>query len=195
MSVGRPLEYDPEIALDTAMRLFWRKGYETTSLQDLLSEMGLSKSSFYQAYESKHALFEKCVEHYQATRIDKLNTQIDKHRSARAFLEAAFMDVANETRDITTRKGCLLMNTASEFGQTDPSIAKLVADSLDQITTIFKNAIERAQQNGEIPAQKNATELASYLVSTMSGLENMVKAGKDRQTIKHIAKTALSVLN
>ena len=195
MTAGRPLEYDPEIALDAAMQLFWRKGYEATSLLDLLDAMGLSKSSFYQAFASKHALFERCIKHYRATTSHKFSRQKLKHDSARDFLEATFKEVADETLSAKTRNGCLLMNTVSEFGQIDPVIAKLVTDSLDQITEIFKTAIEQAQRSGEIPQEKNAAELASYLVSTMSGLKSMVKAGRDKQTIKQIVDTAMSVMD
>lgn len=195
MTVGRPLEYDPEIAIDAAMKLFWRQGYESTSLQDLLTEMGLSKSSFYQAYASKHNLFELCIERYRSLTITLFNKQLNQNPSARGFLDTLFFRVAKETRDARTRHGCLLMNTASEFGQTDLTIAQLVGDGLEQIGFVFETAIKQGQKAGEISNNKDASQLANFLVSTISGLKNMVKAGKDEQTIKHIAETALSVLD
>jgi len=177
------------------MELFWRKGYESTSLQDLLNAMSLSKSSFYQTFKSKGQLFQRSIQNYQNLLADDLLMQLKQAGSGKAFIESLFLDVANETSGPDARRGCLLMNTANEFAQTDACIASLVSDSLDEITTIFEKAIIQAQQEGAIPEDKDVRSLANYLVSNMSGLKNMVKAGADRETIKRIVKIILSVMD
>lgn len=195
MTAGRPLEYNPEIALNAAMLLFWRKGYESTSLQDLLKTMGLSKSSFYQAFKSKHQLFQQSIQHYRKVLSEDLETQIRQADSSRQFIENLFYSVASETSGPNARRGCILMNTANEFAQTDTEIADLIGDSIQQVTTIFERAILQAQNENQISKDKDARSLATYLVSTMSGLKNMVKAGADRETIKRIVDIALSALD
>lgn len=195
MAIGRPLEYNPNIALESAMHVFWRQGYEASSLHDLLKAMGLSKSSFYQAFDSKHALFQRCITHYREAMIEQMQGLFKKSPSARAFINTLFTDIAKETSGADSRRGCLLMNTASEFAQQDPEIAKLVSSSIKHITELFESTIHQAQQQGGIPADKNARELATYLVSSMSGLKNLVKAGADRKTIKQTAEIVLSALN
>ena len=195
MIAGRPLEFDPVIALETAMQVFWRKGYESSSLQDLLTAMGLSKSSFYQAFKSKHVLFQRCIHHYRQFLTDEMNTQLDQTGSGKTFIENLFHGIAAETTGSDARRGCLLMNTANEFAQSDAEIAQLVSDSIDELTNIFETAIVQAQQQGEIPADKDARTLASYLLSSISGLRNMVKAGADRETIKRIAGIILAALD
>ncbi|MCF7816958.1 MAG: TetR/AcrR family transcriptional regulator [Kiritimatiellales bacterium] len=187
MTIGRPLEFDPDVALEAATQLFWSKGYESSSLQDLLSTMGISKSSFYQTFKSKHLLFQSCIQNYRKMLIDSLRAQLKEARSGRIFIRTIFDGVANETIGICARRGCLLMNTASEFSQTDPEISELVSISLENLTDIFETAIKQAQEQGEIPPSKDPRSLATYLVSSMSGLKNMVKAGADRETIKRIA--------
>lgn len=195
MTIGRPLEFNPDIALESAMQLFWRKGYESSSLQELLRTMGLSKSSFYQAFKSKHALFQRCIQHYQKSLNDEMRSQLKKTNSAKTFINTVFNNVANETSGSDARRGCLLMNTASEFAQTDQEIADLVSSSIDSITSVFELAIQQAQQQGEISSDKDARTLATYLVSNMSGLKNMVKAGADRETVKRIASIVMSTLD
>lgn len=195
MTIGRPLEFDPDVALDSAMHVFWRQGYEASSLQDLIGAMGLSKSSFYQAFESKQALFKRCIHFYRQGLVDELQGKLSKTESGKAFIQALFRDVANETAGKDGRRGCLLMNTASEFAQTDPEIAELVSRSIHHLTRLFEKAIEQGQRQGDIPADKNQRELANYLVSSMSGLKNMVKAGADSKSITQTADIVLSVLD
>jgi len=195
MMIGRPREFNPEIALESAMQLFWRKGYESSSLQDLLGTMGLSKSSFYQTFKSKHALFQNCIEHYRQTLDSEMRTQLENTGSGKTFIKNLFTSVANETSGSAARRGCLLMNTASEFAQTDQEIAELVSSSIDCITDVFETAIQQAQRQEEIPSDKDARTLATYLVSTMSGVRNMVKAGADRETVKRITGIAMTALD
>lgn len=195
MTIGRPLEFNPDIALESAMQLFWRKGYESSSLQELLTTMGLSKSSFYQAFKSKHALFQRCIQHYRETLTDEMRAQLKEANSGTTFINVLFRNVATETCGPDARRGCLLMNTASEFAQTDPKIAELVSGSIESFTNVFELAIQQAQQQGDIPSDKDARTLATYLVSSMGGLKNMIKAGADRETIKRIADITLSALN
>ena len=159
MRIGRPLEYDHEKALDAAMQLFWRKGYEATSLQNLLSSMGLSKSSFYQAFKSKHALFQKSIQHYHKMLSDNLRKRLNQTDSPRAFIKEIFYDVSTETCGVNSRRGCLLMNTANEFAQTDKVIATLVNYSLDQLALIFEQAIIRAQHENTICKDKDPRSL------------------------------------
>lgn len=195
MTIGRPLEFNPEQALEAAMQLFWRKGYESSSLQELLATMGLSKSSFYQAFNSKRALFQRCIQHYSHALTDEMQTQLNAMGQGKAFIQSMFQNVANETCGSNSRRGCLLMNTASEFAQADPDIAELVSCSIDGITDIFESAILQAQQQGAIPGSRDARTLAVYLVSSMSGLKNMVKAGIDRESVKRISTVVLSALD
>jgi len=191
MTIGRPIEFDPDVALDAAMNLFWRKGYESSSLHDLLATMKLSKSSFYQTFNSKHDLFKDCFYQYHKMVIDNLESQLKQATSGKAFIENLFHAIATETVGQNARRGCLLVNTAIEFAQTDPEIAKLVSDGIDDLTTIFETAIKQGQQQHDITITKDARAMAIYLVSSISGLRTMIKAGADRETIRRIAEITL----
>ena len=142
------------------MQLFWCKGYESSSLQALLDTMGLSKSSFYQTFKSKHLLFQSCIRHYRQMLTGEMTSQLKESGSGKLFIKNLFQSVADETCGLNARRGCLLMNVASEFAQTDSKISELVSSSIENFIDVFEKAIQQAQQQGEIPSSKEARSLA-----------------------------------
>ncbi len=188
------MEFDPQRALQAAVDVFWRKGYEATSLQDLLAAMDLSKSSFYQTFGSKRELFERCLELFRERQAGKMMKALKAAPSGRQFLRATLLSLADEARRSVPPKGCLIMNTATEFSSRDPAVAALVADGARAFVRVFRAAVVRAQDEGDIPLDKNADALANYLVATVSGLRTMVKAGMRPAEIEGIADVALRAL-
>jgi TetR/AcrR family transcriptional repressor of nem operon len=184
MSYGRPLAYDPETALDAAMHLFWRQGYKATSLQDLLQAMGLSKSSFYQAFGSKKALFLRCVDRYSRKVAGRLRGWLAESRSGLDFIERILLAAGAEAEKSEPRRGCLLMNTATELAQQDPVIAARVSEGFVGLGEIFAEAVRRGQREGEITTEENAGNLADYLVCSLGGIRAVVKGGADEVKVK-----------
>lgn len=194
MPLGRPLEFDPTQALQAAMEVFWRQGYEATSLQDLLQAMGLSKSSFYQAFGSKHELFQSCLTLFRERQVKRMTSALNRAPSGREFLRAVLHAPAQEAHSPKSPKGCLIMNTATEFAGRDPEVAGLVADGTREFAGVFRAAVLRAQEEGEIAPNRNPDALAHYVVSTVSGLKTMVKAGLSPVMIEEVAEVALDAL-
>lgn len=194
MAHGRPLEYDPEKALDAAMHAFWLHGYEATSLQDLLTAMGLSKSSLYQGFGGKKELFLRCVNRYCEGMSARLGAMLEEADSGLAFIEQLLLNSASEARRTEFRRGCLLMNTATEFAQKDPDIAARVTTGFEGLRGILTAAILRGQQEGEITADEDAGALAGYLISSLGGIKTVVKGGADEQRVKEIVQIILRAL-
>jgi TetR/AcrR family transcriptional repressor of nem operon len=194
MSHGRPLEYDPVEALDAAMQVFWSQGFDGTSLQDLLSATGLSKSSLYQGFGGKNELFERCINHYCDTLSAKMLDHLNNSESGIRFIEATLLRAAVEARSPDLQRGCLLMNTANEFSKSDPAIAKKVAVGFDRFRDVFHAAVRRGQREGDISASVDANVLASYLISNMGGLFTIVKGGADEKTVKEVVRVILGSL-
>lgn len=194
MSQGRPLEFDPHQAALTAMEMFWQKGYEATSLQDLLTAMAISKSSFYQAFGSKHELFERCLALFRQRQVKRMQSALNKAPSGRAFLGSVLQAVAAEAECATAPKGCLIMNTASEFAGRDAGIASLVSEGAREFSGVFRAAVVRAQEEGDIAPDRKAAALADYMVTTVSGMKTLVKAGLPRSAIEEIAEVAIGAL-
>lgn len=193
MSMGRPLEYDPDIVLDKAMQLFWQQGYEATSMQDLLREMKLSKSSLYQAFGSKHKLFLRCIERYHENMMDEMRERLLNAHSGVQFIVETLSRVISEVNELANPKGCLVANTANEFAQSDTQIALKVSAGLDGYRDMFRQAVAKGQHDGSIRRDMNPDQLANYLVTSMSGLRTMVKAGTQeailQQTVRVIVST------
>jgi len=194
MKLGRPLEFDPDVALEKAMQVFWSQGYEATSLQNLLEAMDLSKSSFYQAFSNKQRLFERCIEHFRNEQVHRLRQALDQAPSGWAFLEQCLYALAEEARGPEKPRGCLIMNTATEFAGRDPAVAQQVATGIEKLTGVFVAAVQRAQAEGNIPIEHDAPVLARYLVSSISGLRTMVKAGARPETAHDIACVVMTAL-
>lgn len=194
MSLGRPLEFDPHQAALAAMELFWQKGYEATSLQDLLNAMAISKSSFYQAFGSKHDLFEHCLALFRDRQVKRMQAALEQAASGREFLRSVLQAVAAEAESPTAPKGCLIMNTASEFAGRDAGIASLVAEGAREFAGVFRAAVLRAQAEGDIAPERQVDALANYVVGTVSGMKTLAKAGLPRTAIEEFAEVAMGAL-
>ncbi|MCB1928918.1 MAG: TetR/AcrR family transcriptional regulator [Rhodocyclaceae bacterium] len=194
MNLGRPLEFDPEVALDAAMNVFWQLGFEASSLPALLQAMGLSKSSFYNAFGSKHQLFEACLERFRGRQIELMQQGLGRAASPLAFIREMLLANAAEARQHGPRRGCLIMNTATEFAGRDPSVGELVGAAARDFASMFREAVERAQQQGEIPSSADPEVLAHYLVTTMAGLRTMVKAGLPADELEKVVVLAVQAL-
>jgi len=193
--VGRPIEFDQEMVLESAMQLFWTKGYEISSLQMLLNTMNISKSSFYQTFESKKSLFQQCLLRYRKTLAGTLDQRKQNIGNGKLFITSLFFDLALDTNSLDSKRGCFLMNTANEFGQTDCDISALVKESMNELTGIFEQSIVKAQESGEIPKEKDAHRLALYFISSISGIKNMIKAGASEKDVEKIVETLLVALD
>lgn len=195
MNIGRPRNFDTEQALEAAVQVFWSKGYEATSLQDLIDTMKISKSSFYQTFESKHQLFQNCINNYQERFIYDITDSLKKSKTGRSFIDDTFNRLADKARPSGDRRGCLILNCTSEFAQRDPVIAKLITKSIKLMTNVFLSAVKRAQQEGDISPNKKPLPLARYLLSSMNGLITMIKAGASPTEVKDVTQVVLRALD
>ncbi len=189
--MARPLEFVKEVALEKAMEVFWEKGFEAASLLDLIEAMGLSKSSFYQAFKSKHDLYTAALNHYVELMSANLSRSLEAAPSGLAFIENTFMEIAENAQLRESQRGCFLMNTATEFAQKNEEIAILTGSGLKKFESVFARAVKKAQADGEISLSKNAETLADYLVCNMSGIKSMVKAGIKPAVLKPIVNTII----
>lgn len=195
MNAGRPLEFDPDAALDAAVQVFWSRGYEATSLGDLLQTMGIARSSLYQAFGSKRAVFLRALERYRDGLERELKRSLAASSSGIDFIRDTVKSVATGTERADGRRGCLVFNSAVEFGQSDPEISAQVAASLDAFARVFSEAIRRAQREGEIDNHADPDLVGRFVVCTMSGLGTFAKAGASRGELNELARLSLASLD
>ncbi|WP_431923575.1 TetR/AcrR family transcriptional regulator [Nonomuraea jabiensis] len=182
--MGRPKQFDPDVAVEHAMQVFWRKGYASTTPQDLVDALGIGKGSLYNTFGSKHALFEAALSRYRDSQAAALIEMLDepgpvKDRLRRALRSLSEMDLADPDR-----RGCMAVNTAAELGQSDESAAQLVRRMLDRTEDAFSALVEEGRRTGEIAADRDARAAGSLLLNTVVGMRLLARVadGPDRLT-------------
>ncbi|MGI9257352.1 MAG: TetR/AcrR family transcriptional regulator [Gammaproteobacteria bacterium] len=180
--VGRPREFDTEMALDAAMQVFWAKGYEATTLMDLMAATGLHKGSLYQAFGDKHALFIQALKRY-LHEMDRMEAEELRH--AKTPMEGlrnvahTMIDFIDNEGDVP--RGCMLMNAISEMAPHDSEVHKLLEDHVNQMRSTVTNALASAQASGEISAERPPEVLAGMLMTFVSGLSSTMKGYISRE--------------
>ncbi|PIU01021.1 MAG: hypothetical protein COT74_00510 [Bdellovibrionales bacterium CG10_big_fil_rev_8_21_14_0_10_45_34] len=195
MTVGRPVEFDKEKVLNAAMSAFWSQGFEGTSLQELLQVTGLSKSSLYQAFGDKEDLFLLCLDQYTSSTKDKLLAQLSLSDSGLYFIKQVLLSAADEAKSRSLPKGCMIMNTATEFAQNNPVVSKYVNKGIEAFKFVFLTALKKAVAQREIPENSNLDQMAAFVVSSMSGIKSMVKAGAHKRDIENLVKFVMKSMN
>jgi TetR/AcrR family transcriptional repressor of nem operon len=143
---------------------------------------------------NKHELFIRCLDHYQQSMVDKLNEQLDSSDSVKQFIAKFLEGVIAEAKNSSGRKGCLLVNTANELSQRDTDIAKAVTDGTGNVAKLFQQAIELGKQKKEISVDTPTEHLVSYLITAISGLRTMIKAGAETSTLKPVTDLIIKTL-
>lgn len=194
--MARPKEFDPEQALDRAMHVFWHKGYEATSMEDLLAAMDLNRGSLYATFGDKRELFLKAMDRYCAgggigSRISILNEPGPALPLIRRFIDRMLEFGLSDP----LRRGCLLTNAVMELGPRDKNIARKVAGRLQMAEEAFFKLLARAKREGELANDQDPRALARVLVTMMQGTIVMIKAGTPANVVKQTAETALSILD
>jgi TetR/AcrR family transcriptional repressor of nem operon len=192
--MARPREFDTTEALSQAMQVFWSKGYEATSLTDLLDAMQLSKSSFYDTFGCKHEVFLATIEHYKKTMTAQFAGVASLDSPARKLIQSMFDRAVSRMTEEGGQRGCYLNNCAVEVALHDPKAAKLVNGGLGLMEDAFFALVRRGQSEGDIAADKDARALARFLTSSLNGLLVLGKANPDREALADICKTTLTVL-
>lgn len=175
------------------MEAFCRHGYEATSLQDLLAAMGLSKSSLYQSFGDKQALYAACLERYCSDFMARLHHAVATSGTAFGAIERVLIAVADEAADLEPR-GCLLHNSINEFGRRDDDIAHSIRDRLNHLRDRMAAVVRQAQAEHSIDPARSPEDLADFLIAGISGLRSMVKAGMDVERTRRIAAHLLAGL-
>lgn len=176
------------------MHVFWVKGYEATSLDDLLRGMRIGRQSLYDTFGDKRALFLAALVRYRRLLDEFLGSCLADSPSVKGALRRLFMDIVAEP-DERKRKGCMLVNTAIEFARHEGAAARLLVANQRATERLFTRALELAQKRGELAAGRQIRPLARFLVSTLQGMRVVAKTDPDRGRLRDIAEVALSALD
>jgi len=193
--MARPKEFDPDHALDKAMEVFWRRGYEATSIEDLTTSMGINRGSLYDTFGGKQELFLACMDRYcngvMVSRASILNQPGPALETIRTFIHMMLeLGIA-----YPTRKGCLIANTVMELAPHEKEIGNRVTQAMGDLEEAFFKALARAKEQGELREGKDPRSLARFLTTMMQGVIVMLKAGTPADALRDTARTGLSILD
>lgn len=190
----RPPEFEREVVLDRAMRAFWSRGYEATSIQHLVERTGIQRGSLYGAFGDKRALFLAAIEHYDRVMTTKLLATLDAPGSGLGAIRRFFRLKVDAAQERSRPRGCLVTNSATELASRDRRTASRIGATLGRIETAFHRAVIRGQQAGEIDPERDARALARFLTSSAQGLSVMAKASPERAPLEDIVKVTMEVV-
>ncbi|GAB5517924.1 MAG: TetR/AcrR family transcriptional regulator [Rhodothermales bacterium] len=192
--MGRPKAFDRTNVLEKAMQVFWRQGYEATSLQDLVEAMGINRFSIYAEFGDKRGLFLSALDYYDADRVTSTLGSLDREDASLADIRAFFERLAHAATTPYASQGCLVCNTMAECTTTDMDIATRSKHYVTRLRSVFRRALRHAQQRGELPATASLDTLADYLTGAVIGLFGYMKSPAPPQAVQGYAQTVLQAL-
>jgi TetR/AcrR family transcriptional repressor of nem operon len=192
--MARTKEFDPDKALKIAVNVFWRLGYERTSLETLMKEMGISKQSLYDTFGDKRSIYFRAMSRYRDDTNAFLRNLFAKERSVRKGFAKLFQGMIRENKTQHER-GCLLMNTNLSRAVDDVEIKAFLRDNQKQVEEIFVAAFVDAQARGEIGAEKDPVTLAKFFVATIQGMRALARLNHNRRELESISTVALASLD
>ncbi len=192
--MARLREFDTEVVLDSAMQAFWLRGYEATSLADLMKATGLQKGSIYKAFKDKHSLFILALRRY----LDQVN---DRHRqylkdsaSPRTAISEWLQNIIERNGSDETRRGCFMLNSLAELAPHDDEVKKLLSGQLSYVQSLLRQAIASGQATGEFRTDIEAEELSFLVLNLLHGLVTSSKGSSSLEALKQQANTVVKVL-
>jgi AcrR family transcriptional regulator len=190
---GRPKEFDRETALNAAMVLFWKRGFEQTSVDDLAQAMGIRTSSLYSSFGDKETVFLDAVAHYRNGTGSVYDTSIAEGETARAGFENLFRIAAHELTRKDQPHGCMLLLALPTCSPKYEHLQK----ELDRLRLLSEDVmlrrLEGAVRNEEIPKSANLPLLVSYFRTTLMGMSQQARAGASKETLLEVGRLALQV--
>ncbi|RSS33968.1 TetR/AcrR family transcriptional regulator [Streptomyces sp. WAC08241] len=194
--MARTKEFDPDAALRAALELFWARGYEATTMAELVEHLGIGRASIYATFGSKHELYLKALDRYAETQDPRIVEELSAPGPALPGVRALVRRFAAEAAaDEGRLNGCFVTNSAAELGPRDAAVARRVELSWEQLETLLHAALTRARAGGELPADRDPRALARMLLVLMQGMRVVGKASSDPARVGDAAEQALALLD
>jgi AcrR family transcriptional regulator len=188
---GRPLSFDREIALERAMLVFWRYGYEAASLHELTTAMGITPPSLYAAFGDKEHLFLEAVERYSAKNCDALDCLFAQAPTARDAIERLLQSTAVEHTCPSHPPGCLVATAATNCSASAEHVQDAMTQRRSDVETKVRERIERGISDGDLAADTDAAALAVFYITVIHGMSTQARDSGNRDKLLAIAAVAM----
>ncbi|MEM6685334.1 MAG: TetR/AcrR family transcriptional regulator [Bacteroidota bacterium] len=191
----RVKKFNEEETLKKAMCLFWRNGFHATSMQDLVNHLGINRASIYDTYGGKKELFEKAFTHYRTTNRKQLLSFLESQAGVKEGFRSLFHGSITEALCDADRKGCFVVNVATELVPNDEEMLAVVQENKAFIEETFTNFLQSGIDAGEISADKDIKNIATLLHTFLNGLKVVSKTDTDEKSLLTSVDTMLTLLD
>ena len=191
---GRPRKFDVDKALENAMLVFWRNGYEGSSLSELTAAMGINRPSLYGAFGDKKQLFFRALDRYVADYGSKGIAQLPKYPDITDAIAAFFNCIVEQLTNSQLPNGCLIANCTLECGDRFAEINRRLNQCHVETEAALYNRLQQAQAQGQISEAEDVRALAQFFTTTMLGMAVMTRTNTNPIVIRQLAKTAMRIL-
>ena len=193
--MARHKQFDQDEALLKAMEVFWSRGYEAASIQDLVRHMGINRQSLYDTFGDKHALYLLALERYSEVESRRLIDLLERNGSVKKSLRQLFGEVVEKALGDGEHRGCFMANATSELAGRCKETASRTCSNMATMEGAFYRALLRAKQKGEIQGVPDPRAMARFFYCALQGLLLMAKARQDRKALDDVVRVTLSVLD
>lgn len=193
--MARQKEFDRDRVLHKAMEVFWTRGYEGASIQDLVKHMGINRQSMYDTFGDKHSLFLEALDRYREIQSRKVFEVLERPGSMKKNLRQLFEEVVARSLSAEGRRGCFVGNSMSELAGRCKETATRTCNSVASAEKMFQKALQRGKEQGELRRVSDTRAVARFLYSNLQGLLLIAKATRDRKLLNDVVKVTLSVLD
>lgn len=193
--MARTKDFDENEVLTKAMNIFWSRGYNATSMEDLIGGLSISRSSLYDTYTNKHTLFMKALEHYQHIASIKVQEIMNGQGSAKEKVKKLIEHATSGIYQDKKRMGCFMVNAEVEVAPHDKKVNNLVCSNDKQMEEIFYQVIQEGKKSGEIKNRQDARALARFISNVIKGMLVTAKTTSDKSVFNDIIMLTVSTLD
>lgn len=191
--MARPREFDEAAVLDAAVQCFWSRGYEATSVRDLIEHTGITGASLYNAFGDKRTLYQAALDRYVSASISDRIGRCEALAPYEA-IAAFFADIIRRSLEDRDRKGCMLVNAALEAAPHDAALHRSVGAVLQRIEDFFRRCVTAGQTDGSIATAMSADDLARHLLGVLMGVRVLARVRPERALLEGAVAPALAML-
>jgi TetR/AcrR family transcriptional repressor of nem operon len=191
----RPKKYDPEVVVEKAMHVFWEKGYEATSVQDLVEATGINRFSMYQTFGDKRGLFLQALGYYFRHVLPQIVHLSEKSSGGVATIRRYFEALETTVTSPLGHRGCFGQNAGVELARKDERALEPLNSMYAELGRNFERSLQTARERGAIGDETPVTEIARFLVTIAQGMILMAKTGRDHHFVRSSKRQVNALLD
>ena len=188
-------QFDQKEILDKATELFWKRGYHATSIQDLVNHLGISRSSIYDTYGGKKALYNQALNAYRTSSTAGVSTFLQNQTNVKTGLRELFFSGIQSSLTDPDNKGCFVINTTTEMLPGDPEIQSILEENYNTFEDLFYRFLRLGEKRWEIPEGKDLRTIAGLLFTLYNGMKVVAKVQTDQKKLMAEVDAVLALLD